>query len=416
MTQDLQFEVTVDGVNAPLGGVSCVPASDASECTAPLPPMRPGLHTLTVSAVDASGNQSASSDLLTILVPSSDPVAPALASGTAMPSLASSVSAAQPRSPAAVVPPQACAGKDCYLVSVLARGQGTVGRLEPLGEDQLLILRDSRDILSWRAGAIATAYDVRQDDRTSSTIADMAVDPDFARNRFVYLAVVTGTPPSASVRLVRLREAGGRFAEAATIVPDLPVSGTGTPRITMTADRHLYLAMPGTAPPARPQPYDGQVLAFTHDGASAGVIPGSPTLAQGAEWPAVLHSAGTNQVWLGAQGPAGAAGLRLMTAPEAGTPRAPLLIDFPELRHVGVRDVALVSPDRGVLVTSDPQALFVFRVLPDATMARQLVDLQGLAPSAVAVLRSGEIVVSASDVADPGSVVILNMRPLEPAN
>ena len=129
-------------------------------------------------------------------------------------------------------------------MSILARGQGAITRVEALTGDDVLMLRDGRDVLLWRSGTAAVAYQLHQDDPRASAIADLAVDPDFARNRFVYLAVVTTVSGSSSVRVVRLREVGDTLAQAATIVSDLEIGDQVSPRLAVTADRRIYLAIP----------------------------------------------------------------------------------------------------------------------------------------------------------------------------
>jgi hypothetical protein len=86
----------------------------------------------------------------------------------------------------------------------------------------------------------------------------LAVDPDFARNRFVYMATLPEEGSRRLLRIVRMREAGDTFGEPAslyeaTVVGDARVTATngatrlpvtGGPRIAFGPDGLLYVALP----------------------------------------------------------------------------------------------------------------------------------------------------------------------------
>jgi hypothetical protein len=368
--------------------------------------MAPGTHTVEISVADGFGNESVRSQSLSVTIVASEPSQSALASAAAALASASSSAPADAGSRPQAVPARACAGPGCYNVSLIARGQGAITRIEALGDGAVLLLRDGTDVLVLRSGQVGTAYQLRRDDPRSSTIADIAVDPDFARNQFVYLAVVTTSPQGSSVRLVRAREVGDRLAEIATIVPDFPVGHDVTPRLTVSVDRHVYLAIPMASDGSARRPYDGSILAFTDDGRSAGAAVGSPLLARGPEQPATLERGAAALIWIGASHAIGTA--QLLRLSGDGTLAASRAIDGAD---GGILDVAFSRPDRGVLITESPRALYEFRLSPDAaSFVRERIDLGGFEPTAVTTTTDGDMVVAVRDAADPQSVAVLSLR------
>jgi hypothetical protein len=369
--------------------------------------MKPGLHTVAVSAVDGFGHESARSELLTVVVTTSGASA-----SLGSPAADAHAQAASPAaSRAAAVPTRACAAQNCYVVSVLARGEGSVSRLEAVADDGVLMLRDGSEVLLLRSGATAIAYQLRRDDPRASAIADIAVDPDFVHNRFVYLAVLTASSASTHVRVVRTREVGDTLAEAATIVPDLPVANGVTPRLTITPDRHIYVAIPASTDGSAGQPYDGLILAFTDEGRAAGSAVASPAFARGPEQPGTLEVGAAGQVWIAATDAAvdGVQLLRFTADGAFATTRA--MENASANSERGVLDLAFTRSDRGVLITASPQALYEFRLSPDAAaLVSARIDLGGFEPTAVTTLPSGDIVVAARNAANPDAVAVLSLR------
>jgi hypothetical protein len=120
--------------------------------------------------------------------------------------------------------------------------------------------------------------------------SDVAVDPHFDSNRFLYLAtVVTAPGRERRMDVFRAREIAERVGEAAMIV-SLPASPAGYPAMSAGPDERLYVAMPAEAGAATGRhPSDGRLLRFTRDGASAGhERSGSPILGIGSSKPTSL--------------------------------------------------------------------------------------------------------------------------------
>jgi len=407
----LRFRLFVDGVGSVLGNVSCVAGRGGSECSAVLPAMRAGVHTIALSAVDEFGKESARSQSVSMVIASSSGGHSTLTVvGSDRTSLPASAVAADAGSHAAAVPPRACAGQDCYGVSVLATGEGSISRIKGLGDDAALMLRDAGQVLLLRSQRVSVAYSLQQDDPGASAIADLAVDPDFANNRFVYLAVVSA---SSRVRVVRLRELADRLAEAATIVPDLQIARDVMPRLSMAADRRLYLAIPPAPAGAAAQSSDGVILAFTDDGRSAGAASGSPVLARGPRQPATLES---NRGWLWAASldddADGRLGLLKLSADGVLTTTRDIESGTAQ-NSTGVLDLAFTGPDRGLLIAASPRSLFTFRLSADAAfLVKERIDIGEFEPMALSAMPSGSIVVAARAAGNSDAVLILSLAPL----
>jgi hypothetical protein len=297
-------------------------------------------------------------------------------------------------------------------VSIFARGQGAITRVAALTGDDVLMLRDGRDVLLWRSGTASVAYQLHRDDPHASAIADLAVDPDFARNRFVYLAVVTTAPGSSSVRVVRVREAGDTLAEAATIVPDLEIGDQVSPRLTITADRRIYLAIPAATTGSSRGIYDGFLIAFSEDGRSAGMAIGSPLFSRGVDRPAKLEPGAAGLVWLGAADAPADGTLDLIRFSADGSVATTRASDTSAMSDpdAGVLDLVFTGPDRGLLITAS-RSLYGFRLSADgAVLDRALLDLGAFEPTALATTGSGDVVVAARTAGDPDAVVMLSLH------
>jgi hypothetical protein len=218
------------------------------------------------------------------------------------------------------------------------------------------------------------------------------------------------------VRVVRVREVADRLAEAATIVPDLPFAGDVMPRLSMTAARRLYVALPAAPAGAPRQLYDGQILAFTDDGRSAGGAAGSPVLVRGPRQPATLESS-RGSMWAASLDDAGDGRLLLLHLSADGALTTTREAESGTAQSdSGVLDLAFTRPDRGLLIAASPRSLFAFRLSPDgAFLSRERIDLGEFEPTALSALPSGRIVIAARDAGDPDAIVILSLSPLADA-
>ncbi len=267
----LQFAVYVDGARRVLEGATCAAGSGSGlECSAPLPSLNAGRHTLELAAFYASGETITEG-------PKSAPlqltVASVTAASGASPSGASAVPAAPPPASGPVV-----------------ASDGSALHAEVLGADlldpvDLAVDPAGRSFVVERAGGLrifdqdgsATDGD-RADDLSSAREPDaivlsIALAPDFAASHLVYVLKATSSLEASrspgQALLVRYRESDGRLGEAA-VIASLPLAGTDpTGVIRFGPDRALYVGLGSRAADADSAPAaveEGRILRLTADG------------------------------------------------------------------------------------------------------------------------------------------------------
>jgi len=124
-----------------------------------------------------------------------------------------------------------------------------------------------------------------------SGLTGIALDPEYERNRFVYIMCTVPEPGSGvpmEQRVVRLRDMGLQGADPTTIVV-LPATTKvlhNAGRLAFGPDGKLYVSVGDTERPAQVQDIDtlyGKILRFNADGTvpADNPVPGSPVFAQG---------------------------------------------------------------------------------------------------------------------------------------
>jgi glucose/arabinose dehydrogenase len=269
----LQFAAYVDGVRTVLEGASCNPGSgDNLDCSAPLPPMTPGRHTLELAAFYSAG-------ATTVEGPKSPALQLTIAAVTADNSGSETVSREVP-------PPE--------NGSVVA-SDGSELVAEVLGADLLdpvdvAVDPAGRSFVAERGGGIrifdpdgSTADGDRADDLSTARDADavvlsIALAPDFAKSHLVYALKVTPGEGESQAILVRYREADGRFGQSAVIASAAIAGSDPTGLIRFGPDGALYVGLGSRTidPDTRRAPTDsGRILRLTTDGRTPRDNPGS---------------------------------------------------------------------------------------------------------------------------------------------
>ena len=122
-------------------------------------------------------------------------------------------------------------------------------------------------------------------------LLDLALDPEFQHNRFVYLHQAADRPRKSTPgsMLVRYREVGNTLSEAVVLLENLPTPvSLGGGRIRFGPDDLVYLALAGDPNEAQDlASYAGKLLRVRRDGAAAGGNPfSSPVYSLGHRQPA----------------------------------------------------------------------------------------------------------------------------------
>lgn len=106
-----------------------------------------------------------------------------------------------------------------------------------------------------------------------SGIMGIAVHPEFASNRFVYLTYTANGPGGPIARLMRFRELDSRLAEPVVLIDNIPAANIHNgSRVRFGPDRRLYVTFGDAASPSTAQDVaslNGKVLRLNDDGTSA---------------------------------------------------------------------------------------------------------------------------------------------------
>jgi glucose/arabinose dehydrogenase len=267
--QTFRYAIYVDGTRAVLADATCSTAVTAAgfQCSARLPSMTPGQHTLELAAfVTTSGVITES--------PRSAPFRVNVSPAITLPILPSSSRSASADAPAA-------AGSASTLVRVAASFDG----FNDISD--VAVAPDGRVFVAERRGAVRVIAGGVVDPRpvllAGERIVSLALDPAFDSNGLVYAlqsdALDQGT---GAVRLVRYRDAGGSFGERAVIVENLRAPGeppSGSVRVG--PDGKLYVTSFFT-PSDREGGSEGRLLRLEKDGTTPqDQPPGDPVYAAG---------------------------------------------------------------------------------------------------------------------------------------
>ena len=267
----LQFAAYIDGSRRVLEGTTCSPSSgDGFSCSAPLPALTAGRHTLEIASFFNSGTgvvESPRSPPLQLMVSGivAQLSAPAWSDGT--------LAASDGRELHADV----LAGDlvDPVDAAVDARGRGFV--VERRGTLRIIDL----DSTATNAAPIDPLFGARDQGARALSIA---LAPDFARSGLLYTLSAQHTANGARLFVTRFRELGGRLGEAAVVVSH-EVSGLGARdsglevrdsgfaeldgSLRFGPDGAMYIAV------GSPQGDSGQILRFLADGRIPAESPGA---------------------------------------------------------------------------------------------------------------------------------------------
>jgi glucose/arabinose dehydrogenase len=202
-------------------------------CSSPLPPLRPGTHTLELGTRLTIGGVTLES------VRSAPLVVTVIGSGTA-----GSVSQG------ALAPLSVALSEADYVVETVVAGLDRPVALAGLSSNRLLVAERGGviriaegDVLRAEPSTVLADFASGDDERVS-----LAVDHDFANTRLVYVAYAARDGGAGRIgRVVRFREAGGRLVDSAVVLEGLPADAS-PPRLRMGPDGALYVATTAANP------------------------------------------------------------------------------------------------------------------------------------------------------------------------
>jgi glucose/arabinose dehydrogenase len=289
---DLRFVIYIDNTRTELAGASCSTTAGGAgyPCTAPLPPMSAGQHTLELASYLVAGSviESARSAPLTIRLSGSTGIT-AVTTPHAAPDAALSVRSPRTPSRELTTPDGARLQVDVVTAAEMPSAMavaddGTV----LLGYADRIRVVHNREVI----GDEALQGHESAGGSASSAILDLALDREFTRNHLVYvLQILPGESPT--FRLSRFREAGGRLGERAVLLDRVPAARPDAAgSVTVGADDRLYIGFDDADNPTEAQragSYNGKVLRLNADGTTPGDEPAAnPVYASGFRAPGSL--------------------------------------------------------------------------------------------------------------------------------
>jgi glucose/arabinose dehydrogenase len=326
------YAIYVDGNRTDAAGVICTPtaATTGFPCTARLPALTPGAHTLQIASFVNDGGllESARS-------------APLQVTQVASVTAAHPAAASAPRSNAldrsAGVSTGASANADPLAQSSERRGAGSSGGRSAqrvadglIDVTDLAFASDGRLFVAERKGTIAVVSanarlrPSRADDlaRTSlhltppATLLTVAIDPEFERTRSVF-AIYTeaGRGGASTFTLARFREAAGTLADRAVLLDGIPAAAPPHAALRFGGDGTLVAAF-GASTDAdsggNAASYSGEVLRLNRDGTTPQDQPSAtPVLAAGVfALAGVAWLTSSRSTWVGDRGADGVSQLR----------------------------------------------------------------------------------------------------------
>jgi glucose/arabinose dehydrogenase len=250
-----QFVIYVDGVRTPLTGLSCSSTATAAgfDCSAPLPPLTPGAHTLELASVvvDATGVlESGRSAPLRVVVraisrssPSASPVAVTTADGSQL------------------------------VLEPVADGLADSSDIAFAGGGVLFVAERGGIIRAIRNGALVPepALDLSSEVALpNGGLLAITLDSKYEETGFLYALYATGAPRGGlEFILARFRGTSERFAERAILLDRVPASPAGANgALRVGPDGKLYVAFDSAADDLTPGnygSYNGKILRLSAD-------------------------------------------------------------------------------------------------------------------------------------------------------
>ena len=294
----VRYAIYVDGTRSELAGASCAAAAaaDGFACSARLPTLTAGAHTLELASFTSDGSllESARSAALRVTVVAQ--VESAVNTGAAP--LGS-------KSGDTAIRPLALADGTRLVVEPVAGGLSQLADLAFAPDGRLFIAQRNATIRAVSDGSLSEPAPVSDRWVTDERLLAIAVDPDFARTRFVFAIVAS----RGTFSVIRVREAGGTFGDRAVLLGGIRAGSEPAAALRFGPDAKLYAAfddggetrLVGDA--ASP---NGKILRLNADGTTPDDQAGaSPIYAAGSPSPAGLDwQPGTGALWIadGAQG------------------------------------------------------------------------------------------------------------------
>jgi glucose/arabinose dehydrogenase len=297
----LRFVMYVDGARNELTGASCAPPATVTgfPCSAPLPSMTPGQHTIQLASYVQAGTivESGKSQPLVITVAGAN-----ITTGATVPAPTLSAPESLPSAAAAARGEVLLAGGVRLGVEMVAAIEGPTALA--IAPDGTAFIGDSRGAIhvARDGSVVGTAWSSDAAAAEGTAVLDLLVDAQFARTRLVYALEVT-SGSSRAFQLARYRELNDRFGQRAVLLDRVPASSESPAAALTSAGDRLFVALDDGGVrevSQRPGAYNGKILRLNADGTTPADQPGSnPVYASGLASPrSAAWDPATASLWL----------------------------------------------------------------------------------------------------------------------
>jgi glucose/arabinose dehydrogenase len=241
-----RYAVYVDNVRGEMSEITCGSSAGASgyQCSGRLPAMSTGAHRIELATFVMSGDnplESAKSPALQVTVTGATP------------------------------PAESTQLQDGETLAT-SDGVQLEARLVADGLDDpsdMTIAPDGRLFIAQRSGVVVLDRDAHAALTGTGKILAIALDPDFARTRQIFIVEAVLQDGGFTFRTSRYRELGGQLVERLVVLPELPASNDPAATLRFGPDGKLYAAFDdgGSADAAaKLSEWNGKVLRLEKDG------------------------------------------------------------------------------------------------------------------------------------------------------
>jgi glucose/arabinose dehydrogenase len=251
----LQFVIYVDGVRTPLTGLTCssTPTASGFDCSAPLPPLTPGSHTLELASVvvdDTGVLESGRSAPLRVVVRR----------------ISGSSSLVSPLAVTTVEGSQ-------LVLEPVTDGLAGSSDIAFAGDGVMFVAERGGIVRAIRKGALVPepALDLSSEVALpNGGLLAITLDSKYEETRFLYALYAIGAPRGGlEFILARFRGTAEKFAERAILLDRVPASPAGASgALRVGPDGKLYVAFDSAADdltPASYASYNGKILRLSAD-------------------------------------------------------------------------------------------------------------------------------------------------------
>jgi glucose/arabinose dehydrogenase len=382
-----RYAIYVDGARAELTGVTCRPPSSPTsadfECSAPLPAMATGRHTLELATfiVDGTVLESARSASLQVNK--------------------TSAAATEAPGPAAWPSGMTVATADGLRLRIDRIAEGLINPVD------IAFVPDGRMLIAEEPGSVRVllpdgqmlaepALSRRRARSDATRLVALAVDPGFARTHFVY-AVYTAPSPAGRLvfTLARFREASNALIDRIVLLDDIPAAPRSAASLRGSSDGKVFVAFDDGDDSRRGGDLaspNGKILRLNPDGTTPDDQAGlTPTFAsdfhspRGFDWRA-------NVLWIADRDSVNSARLSAIAASSESGKRGVRLASYALPRgtlpsSVAVYRGALIPTFRNDLMIASEEGQHLLRVRFDSVEPTKVVGTERLLQNAIGGIR-----------------------------